>query len=66
MTKWHAHVAHMTKYMDMVGSPRPPKSGAACNIIAKHKMGYVIAIRIEVFVTATPYLPLGCSAFAAV
>jgi len=39
MTKWHAHVVHMAKYVNMVGGPSlaggpgtlapPPKSGAA-------------------------------------
>jgi len=34
MTRWHAHVAHMTKHMNMVGGTGPgalwppPKSGA--------------------------------------
>jgi len=34
MTRWHAHVVHMAKYMNVVGHPFPgplalPKSGAA-------------------------------------
>jgi len=32
MTKWHAHVAHMTKHTNMVGGPGPPKSGAAWGV----------------------------------
>jgi len=31
MTKWHAHVAHMAKHMNM--APFPPKSGADVAII---------------------------------
>jgi len=30
MTKWHTHVVHMAKHMNMVGAPwLPPKSDAA-------------------------------------
>jgi len=29
MTKWHAHVAHMAKHINMVGGPDPIKSGPA-------------------------------------
>ena len=29
MTKWHAHVAHMAKHINMVGGPDPLKSGPA-------------------------------------
>ena len=31
MTKWHAHVTHMAKHMNMVGAWAPPKSGADQN-----------------------------------
>jgi len=28
MTKWHTHVAHMAKHMNMVGDPEPGRLGA--------------------------------------
>jgi len=31
MSKWHVHVTHMAKHMNMVGAWAPPKSGADQN-----------------------------------
>ena len=40
MNKWHAHVAHMAKHMNMVGALGPgplppPKSGAEAIVLTK-------------------------------
>jgi len=41
MIKWHAHVAHMTKHMNMVGGPGPGPLGRPLNP-ALHSMVVLI------------------------
>jgi len=58
MTKWHAHVVHMAKYVNMVGGPSlaggpgtfapPPKSGAAYWVAVRYKhtpKGYFVIFK---------------------
>ena len=55
MIKWHAHVEHMAKHMNMVGGPGPgpfaaPKSGA----------GFSLQRRCKTFCFVCFYQPVLC------
>jgi len=63
MTKWHAHVVHMAKNMNMVGAlgPGPPKSGADCSQ-GRRTLGQVRCLSKSLLMFETCQIPLSLRA----
>jgi len=70
MTKWHAHVAHMAKHMNMVGSPGPTLNPAlyldSCHRENCHPRGIIEREHIPTLISCFFYSAIKVNYFGVV